>query len=52
MPAFAGELGTMGGMNGQSVLYWTYKSILRGPNSLFANLEKESTAKFTNLQVF
>lgn len=42
LPAFAGELGMAGGMNMQAVLYWTYKSLSKGPNSLFANLEKES----------
>ncbi|CAJ0608562.1 unnamed protein product [Cylicocyclus nassatus] len=39
MPGFEGNVGAPGGSALQAVLHWTYRSLSRGPNSLFEQLK-------------
>ncbi|GIY48766.1 phospholipase D1 [Caerostris darwini] len=40
LPAFEGELGTGSGTCIQAITYWNYKSICRGPTSLYSRLSR------------
>lgn len=46
LPGFEGQLGATGGSALQAVLYWTYKSVSKGPHSLVGYLSKESRSTF------
>jgi len=41
LPAFEGEIGANGGYAIQAVLHWNYKSISKGENSLWQQLQKK-----------
>lgn len=41
LPAFEGEIGANGGYAIQAVLHWNYKSISKGENSVWAQLQKK-----------
>lgn len=40
LPGFEGDIGAPGGSALQAVLFWTYKSLSRGPGSLIENLKR------------
>ena len=46
LPAFEGEIGTSGGYALQAVTHWNYKSISKGPNSLWNNLLQKGKGLF------
>lgn len=39
LPAFEGDVGVEGSSSLKTVLYWTYRSLTRGPYSLFEYLK-------------
>lgn len=46
LPAFEGEIGANGGYAIQAVLHWNYKSISKGENSLWQQLQKRGRLLF------